>query len=235
MRGGRGVRPGGRAGGGGGQGHRAPAVGRARRRASSWAMPIACSRCCGTCFFNAVKFTPRGGRVARRRRARRQPGPGHRERHRARHLRGVPAPRLRALPPGRGLEQPDPARARPGAHARARAGRAARRNGPRGERRQGPGRHLHGRPSHPGHPARADADDRQPAVASERPARDASGLQRATARICSTASSLLVVDDEADARDALVGRPGAVRRGRAPRRLRWPRPWPPWRRTCPTC
>ena len=41
-------------------------------------------------------------------RARRQPGPRHRERHRPGHRRGVPAPRLRALPPGRGLEQPTP-------------------------------------------------------------------------------------------------------------------------------
>ena len=198
---GRGGRPGGRAGGGRGQGHRPRAVGRSRdeHRARRFRPHAA----------GAVEPVLQRGQVhaARRARpdlgrARRQPGPRHRERHRPWHLRGVPAPRLRALPPGRGLEQPNPARARPGAHPGARAGRAARRNGPRGEPGQGPGRHLHGRPSHPG-PAAAAADVGA-AISSSPPPADSS-LRRTRPHDLLDGTSVLVVDDEADARDALVG------------------------------
>ena len=50
---------------------------------------------------NAIKFTPRGGRVQVRLAARQLSRRDHGQRHRRRHLAGVPAASLPALPPGR--------------------------------------------------------------------------------------------------------------------------------------
>ena len=63
------------------------------------------------------------------------PGPPHRERHRPGDSQGLPAPRVRALPPAGRHSGPRPRGPRAGPDPRARAGRAARGNGPRGQPR----------------------------------------------------------------------------------------------------
>ncbi len=78
---------------------------------------------------NAVKFTPRGGRVQVRARAGQLAPRGQRHRHRRGHRRRLPAARLRPLPPGRRLDHAPARRPRPRAGDRQATRRAARRRG----------------------------------------------------------------------------------------------------------
>ena len=115
-------------------------------RARSSAIRIACSRWCGTCSRNAVKFTPKGGKVdvavaARRTRTSRSPCA----------TRGwasprVPAARVRALPPGRLVDDAEARRARARPVDRQAPRRAPRRQRPGRERGDGRGRHVHREP-----------------------------------------------------------------------------------------
>ena len=93
---------------------------------------------------NAVKFTPRGGRIEVTLERRGSRGGGARLGYRPRDLRGLPAPRLRALQPGGRLDVPIPARPRYRPGARPPPGRAPRRCRRCRERGGGPGRHVHG-------------------------------------------------------------------------------------------
>ena len=115
-------------------------------------------------FFNAVKFTPRQGRIqiwmgrvgTQVHLTVSDTGQGIRQEflphvfERFRRQDGTPAPGQTGLGPG-----PD---------ARSRAGRAARGNRPRGQPRPGPRRHLHPRLSHPGPPAATRREGRSTAV-----------------------------------------------------------------------
>ena len=153
---------------------------------------------------NAIKFTPRGGRVLLRLE---KPdshivhhGRGHRDRHRA----GVPAVRLRPLPPGRLVEHAAAGRPRPGARHRPPSRRAA-----RGYRACGEPRRRRGGPvldppaaTGRGHESRRD---RAP---SRRRRRDAGSLHLARGR-----------DRAGRRRQAGLPRPG-VRGARPPGRAR---------------
>ncbi len=97
---------------------------------------------------NAVKFTSSGGRVEVRmttkvRRA------GRRRRHRQRHRPGIPAPRLRAFPPGRRQLHANARRPRAGPVHRAPPGRAARRPDDGRQRRRRAGIDVLGVPARP--------------------------------------------------------------------------------------
>ena len=94
---------------------------------------------------NAIKFTPAGGHGDRARRAGRQQRDARGARRRGRHRARFPAPRVRAVPPGRCLHHARLRRPRPRPVHRAAPRRAARRDGAGGERRAGPRLDLHRR------------------------------------------------------------------------------------------
>ena len=157
---------------------------------------------------NAVKFTPEGGRVQVQAAAR---GLARRD-----HRRATPG---RASPPdvlphvferfrqGDSTSHAPPQRPRPGPRHRAPPGRAARRHRRGLQRRRGPGRDLHReaagrhRPRRAGEPSRAT--------------RASDARQRRSRRRGPTLAGLrvLVVDDDADARDLVA----PARSTRAPR------------------
>ena len=121
-----------------------------RRGTRSPATPAGCSRSSGTCSPTRSSSSPRRSGACRCgwrpinshvRLTVEDNGPGHRP--------GLPAPRLRALPAGRLVEQPHAPG--PGSRAghRAAPGGAPRRHGSRREPRRRPGRDLHRRAAAP--------------------------------------------------------------------------------------
>ena len=92
----------------------------ALRRVTAWSggIPRACSRSCCNLLSNAIKFTAPGGRVDVELATSGDQVADHRRGHRPGHQARIPAARVRALPPGRRLDQPAARRPRAGARDR---------------------------------------------------------------------------------------------------------------------
>ncbi len=123
---------------------------------------------------NAVKFTPAGGIIALRTRARGPPRRDTRQGHGRRHRAGVSAARLRAFQSGRRLHHARARRSRSWPRHRPPLGRAARRERPRRERGQGKRRVLHRHAAAQRARARRAADAARPRDAERRAGRAAS-------------------------------------------------------------
>ena len=110
---------------------------RADRRARRRAIRRACSRSCGISWRTASSSRPRADASPCASSGRREDAQHHRHRLRRGHRAGVPAVRVRPLPPGGARREPAPRGPRPRARHREAPGRGARRAG--GGTERGPG------------------------------------------------------------------------------------------------
>ncbi len=125
---------------------------------------------------NAVKFTPRGGRVQVTARTRQFPSRSQRHRHRRRDQTRFPPLCLRPLPAIRRLHHPPPRRPRPRTRHRQTTRRTPRRHRPRQKPRRRPRGNFHRLPPADSHSSRTRSRPKSAAIQKQRAAPVAAGF-----------------------------------------------------------